>query len=669
MSGLLPFTASTHPAIKHVPSATASTVQTPLLRMRLTLQVLRVFLLSFALLATIPNHANLYEDRLLYKRAVNALQSGKLSQFDGMLTQLGTYPLVPYLEYRRLLKSVNRASIEQALAYKEHAEPFTFGDRYMSVWLAQQAISGRWANYVEHYKPTPSDIIAQCRYALGLIRTGNKAQAYALLAELWNVGESQHKSCDPAFQLWIRDRGITPTLAWSRLQKALDEGSYSLSRYTMRFLTQQMKPSAQAMYDVRRNTRLARNPSRFRNDQWGNDAWLYGLNRLARNDANEALKIWQTHHPSRNISPEQRKYFLDDLYLWLGLDGFTRLEHVDGLSPSSLARVIHAHISNGLWVDADRWINELPESELSTFEWRFWRTRVNQNLGRDGWQQEMQALAQERTYYGFLASQTLGIAPQLNEKQYVSQPELEAKLANSRHAQMIFEFFAVGEPDNGRKEWRKFEQSLTDEEKMVMIQWFNERGLANEAIWAANRGEMLNFLEVRFPTPFLSYFKQGAFTANVPLHFLLALSRQESAFDHRAISHAGARGLMQMMLPTARATARNNQISQPSATTLLDPRKNIELGSYHVAELAAQYNSNRILIAASYNAGKHRVEDWLQRFPVNDAVAFIEVIPFRETREYVKGVLAFSLVYALRSGQPAHLFEAHEFALPQRTRN
>ena len=640
---------------------------------RLTSRVLQISLMQILLWTVLCFSANtslagLYEDRTLYKQAVSALQAGRLSQLDGLVQQLDDYPLVPYLQYRRLLKSVSRASVEQALSYRNAARNYTFGERYMEVWLANQAVKGNWVNYVQYYEPS-SSIIAQCRYALGLIRTGDKAKAYAILADLWNVGESQHKSCDPAFQTWIRERGITPQLAWQRLRKALDARSYSLSRYTMRFMSTDMKPSAQAMYDVRRNPRLARSVSRFRNDEWGNDAWMYGLLRLARDDAKEVHNLWLKNEKSRIITDAQRGVFLNELYQWLGLDGHTGLPLLQDLAPKSLARVIHASIARGAIQEADRWLLELPPEELEKYEWRFWRARTDQLLAKDGWEEAMSALAQERTYYGFLAAQTLGIPPQLNESHYVSNPEVESRIAVDPRIQMVFEFHAVGESQNGRREWRHVEQSLSDEERMVVIQWFNERGLANEAIWAANRGEMLNFLEVRFPTPFLSYFKRGAFVADVPLDFLLALSRQESAFDHRAISRAGARGLMQMMLPTAQATARNNGVSRPTSASLLDPRKNVELGSYHVAELARDFGGNRILIAAAYNAGKGRVYQWLGKYPVNDSVTFIEVIPYRETREYVKGVLAFSVVYALRNGRPAHLFEAHEFELPNTHRN
>ena len=124
-----------------------------------------------------------------------------------------------------------------------------------------------------------------------------------------------------------------------------------------------------------------------------------------------------------------------------------------------------------------------------------------------------------------------------------------------------------------------------------------------------------------------------------------------------------------MMLPTAQATAKNNGLSRPSSDTLLDPRRNVELGSYHVAELAAEFANNRILIASSYNAGKHRTYRWLREYPVQDITSFIEVMPIRETREYVKGVLAFSVVYAARSGKPTQLLQPHEFQTPTYLRN
>lgn len=622
-----------------------------------------VTLLVICAFSSVGMSASWYEDRGLYKRAVTALRANELDKFERHVAALGDYPLVPYLEYLRALKRIGRTNAAEAVAYRDSMRHYSFGDRFMTQWVNVQATRGRWQDYVDHYKPS-SDIVAQCRYALALIRTGDKPSAYAHLPQLWNVGKSQDKSCDPAFDIWIRDGGVSTELAWERMKKALDARQYSLSRYIMRFMSDDVKPSAEAMYAARRNPGIVANLNRFRDDRWGNDALLYGLSSLARTDSARAFSLWQQHRKSRTFDEIQTTSSISDLYLWLGLEGHIGLPRREGISTRALERVIHSAISKHAWQEADFWIHQLPEAELMKYEWRYWRAKTEMALGKESAAEAIQSLAKERTYYGFLAAQDLGLRVSLNEQSYQGDPINEQKLMANRHARMVIEFFAVGEPENGRREWRKLEQSLTDEEKMVMIHWFNEFGLSNEAIFAANRGEMLNFLEVRFPTPFLSYFKKGAFVADVPLSFLLALSRQESAFDHRAISRAGARGLMQMMLPTARATARSHGIARPTNESLLDPRRNIELGSLHIAELSSEFSDNRILVAASYNAGKHRTYAWLRDYKVQDATSFIEIIPFRETREYVKGVLAFAVVYATRHGEDVQLLQPHELQLP-----
>jgi soluble lytic murein transglycosylase len=137
--------------------------------------------------------------------------------------------------------------------------------------------------------------------------------------------------------------------------------------------------------------------------------------------------------------------------------------------------------------------------------------------------------------------------------------------------------------------------------------------------------------------------------------FVAALIREESAFAPHAVSRAGARGLMQVMPHTADRLERAHRLSNGSAA-LDRPDANIELGTLHLAELAKVHRGNLALILASYNAGKVPVQDWLDRFGFGDEEAFIEDIPYSETRNYVKRVLGtyqrYQEVYpALRAGK------------------
>ena len=114
---------------------------------------------------------------------------------------------------------------------------------------------------------------------------------------------------------------------------------------------------------------------------------------------------------------------------------------------------------------------------------------------------------------------------------------------------------------------------------------------------------------------------------------LLALVRQESAFNSKARSPAGALGLMQIMPRTARRFFRLRSPSQ-----LYNPEVNLQVGSRYFSNLLKNYGGDAELALAAYNAGPKRVEEWLKRYPVKDRALFLDLIPFRETRDYVSSI-------------------------------
>ena len=114
-------------------------------------------------------------------------------------------------------------------------------------------------------------------------------------------------------------------------------------------------------------------------------------------------------------------------------------------------------------------------------------------------------------------------------------------------------------------------------------------------------------------------------------------------------------GLMQLMPGTARDTARQLQRRPPRRSELLTPEINIELGTAYLRLVLEKLNDNPVLATAAYNAGPHRVSNWL---PAESAPAdlWIETIPFKETRRYTQRVLAYSVIYDQRLGkQPTRL--------------
>jgi len=139
------------------------------------------------------------------------------------------------------------------------------------------------------------------------------------------------------------------------------------------------------------------------------------------------------------------------------------------------------------------------------------------------------------------------------------------------------------------------------------------------------------------------------------------IARQESSFDPYAISHAGARGMMQLMTGTAREQAGKLGVGYDGDRLISDPNYNVMLGSAYFQRMLNTWNGSIPLAVASYNAGSGNVRKWIDRYgdPRGqvDMLKWIEAIPYTETRAYVQRVIENSVVYdSMRGGvaqQPA----------------
>ena len=142
------------------------------------------------------------------------------------------------------------------------------------------------------------------------------------------------------------------------------------------------------------------------------------------------------------------------------------------------------------------------------------------------------------------------------------------------------------------------------------------------------------------------------------------ITRQESSFDPYAVSHAGARGMMQLMPATAREQAGKMGLGYDFGRLTSDPAYNVSLGSAYYARLLNTWGGNHVLAVASYNAGAGNVRKWVRAYgdprqPGTDVVRWIERIPFMETRGYVQRVLENSVVYDRLNPQTASTGGVH----------
>lgn len=147
-------------------------------------------------------------------------------------------------------------------------------------------------------------------------------------------------------------------------------------------------------------------------------------------------------------------------------------------------------------------------------------------------------------------------------------------------------------------------------------------------------------LALFYPPAYFDDIKRLSSRYRVPAALLLSLVRAESGYDPAARSPAGAIGLTQLLPSTARGMEKG-----VGSESLTDPTLNLSLGSRHLRDLLTRYQGDPLLALAAYNAGSSVVDRWAAAGKGYDRVIFIESIPYRETREYVKKIIAATAVY------------------------
>ena len=146
------------------------------------------------------------------------------------------------------------------------------------------------------------------------------------------------------------------------------------------------------------------------------------------------------------------------------------------------------------------------------------------------------------------------------------------------------------------------------------------------------------FWEMLYPFAWRAEVAQAAQRAGVDPLLVAAVVREESSYYPRAVSRAGARGLMQLMPGTAQPMAAVRGWSFRGGDLLDEPAANIELGASFLAGLLREFGDPRLALAG-YNAGPRRARQWWQARRSDDVEVFVEEIPFDETRHYVKRVM------------------------------
>ncbi|MDO9475767.1 MAG: transglycosylase SLT domain-containing protein [Pseudohongiella sp.] len=626
---------------------------------------------------------SLIEQRALYQQAQQAQARGQTSELRDLMAQLEDYPLHIYLEYNTLrpaLAGWARTGNNEGFATVDdflvrHRDSY-LGNRLEREWVSALADHTRWSDVARYHRMENTNTTLTCRALRAQLELGNTA-ALVDVAPLWNVDYSQPNDCDPVFEAWLAQGFLEPGIAWQRFTKTLQSRQLGLARYVSRLMPERERQLSEVFLRIdSQPERLLTDSALTAQEPEIREIILHGVRRLALVDATQALTALNKHQQVHQFSADDvnaSKQFIAQRSLQQGL--VTQTENLLANEPdlgteTLVGWILRDAIRNQDWQRMASWLPRLPDDAINTERWKYWRARTLEQLNATGVDNDSALpeaqdlyyeLAQTRSFYGFLAADKLGLPYELVDRPVPVRTEDVSALYSNPAIQRAHELYVLGDELSARNEWQ-FAQSRLSAEQLVSSGLIADSwGWHRNGIQAMIRAQYWDDLQLRFPLAYGDLFASAATQLDVSQQLLFAIARQESAFMHDVRSSAGALGLMQLMPATGRETASRAGL-RINDQDLLRPEINIQLGSRYLAQLLNDFDGNRALAAAAYNAGPNRVRQWLRQTGNNPLPldAWIETIPFAETRNYVQNVLAFSVIYGYRMGQPTRFLSEQE---------
>lgn len=592
------------------------------------------------------------DERERFRQAWGAASHGDHARFRELSRGLEGYLLFPYLRYEELRERRARAPAAELAAFLDAHREWAFTDGLRNAWLKSLAQRRLWQDLMAHGGGS-ADTEIRCHLARARIELGLTAELLSEVQALWAVGRSQPDACDPAFK-WLRDEdGITPALAWERVRLAMLAGNPRFTLYLARFI-----PAAERVW-LERWQKL--NAERYRGLQQARH-WpdrdlprmiaAISLQRLASYDAAQAMGAFRV---------------LDGHFQWeAGVRGATvreiALQAAVSLAPDTsdmMREVPDSHrdpqllewwarqaLSAGDWTSLQRLIGQLPAESRTDGRWRYWLAIAHLEQGR---QAEgiagLRELALDTSYYAFLAADRLQHPYTICPREPEFDREAIRVLGQRDDLQRALELRAVGLHDWAVAEWSRAAGRLSRDELPLAAAVAHEAGWHDRAIHALGDSGELRYYAWRFPMPWQSEVAREANRQQLDPAWVFGVMRSESALMESARSPAGAMGLMQVMPNTARRLARSHGLAYTGRSQLRDGEQNIRFGTTFMRELMDRFEQNPVLVMGAYNAGPRAVERWLSSRPSHDTEAWIETLPYYETRDYIPRVLAFTAIY------------------------
>ena len=575
---------------------------------------------------------------------------------------LQNYAIHDYLvaaRLRRDLSSANEnldAAIDAFL--RAHAgQTVTHGLR--RDWLASLAQRRRWDWFLPRSADVVDPVLLCDRLQARLSTEDTQGLAAAALAR-WVLPQKAPAECADAFA-WLRRQGLlTAALAENRARAALSADLPRLAREYAADVPIDRRAALLQWSDLLDSPRaalnvLATHPSLAVEPE----ALASGFEKLARTEPVNALDLLPKLIARDGLAPELKGRLQRAAALGAAYDRDPRAIAAFNDVPQAAVdgQVQEWRVRAALWsgdfARALAWTEQMPPSLAAQPRWRYWHARAIAATQGDAAAAPMfREIAGLRDYYGYLAADRLAQPYDLNVRPSPLDPAAQATLARTAGLIRAHELFDCDMTDEAGSEWNAALEGADNALKVQAAVLASSWGWFAQSITTLAQTGEFDDVTLRYPRPYMDAVVRAGKLAQLPQDWILAVMRQESLFRKDAVSHADARGVMQMVPSTAAAVARRWHLSAPGRDGLFDPSIAVPLGAAYFRELLDRYSEQLTLSLAAYNAGPAAVARWLPRTPM-DADVWIENIPYNETRGYVQRIAEHIVAFAAVRGAQA----------------
>ncbi|WBY03614.1 transglycosylase SLT domain-containing protein [Ramlibacter tataouinensis] len=608
-----------------------------------------------------------------------AWRKGDKVRLAQLLPQVRGHALEPWAAYWELRARLDTATPAEVQDFLVRYAGTYQEDRLRNDWLRLLGERRDWASFADlhaHYR-MQDDPQVKC-YALLVQHLSEGPAAPATLGDevrrLWFAQRNDDDACSHAASRLMGEAGgrnrLVQADAWRKARLAIEANRPRAAAAAVEMVAPEALPLL-AQIEASPTRFLAARvsaASRVRKELIG-----LALLKLATGDIDNAARLLEDKWGPQ-ISPEERNWIWGTIAKQSAqrqspdaLGYYARVSRDSDLSDDMLAWKARAALRAGnrpLWDSVRTAIDAMSDAAQQDPAWQYWKARALLASGREAQRAQaarmLEALASPRGFYEQLALEELGRPVTVPAPPAPLTPEeREAARLNPALNRALYAIL-IGLRPEGNREW-VYATALArpggmgERELLAAAQMACEREVWDRCINTSERTREAFDAQQRFPMPHRDAVVRRSQAIGLDPAYVYGLIRQESRFIMDARSHVGASGLMQVMPATARWTARKIGLNGFRPEQLTDRETNITIGTAYLKLALDDLDGSMPLAAAAYNAGPRRPRAW-RNGPVMEAAAWAEGIPFGETRDYVKKVLANTTLYAaILTGQPQSL--------------